>query len=611
MNLFEENRQHLERIFPRLKTEVFDKFQPADELSIEYNRNGTASAQLDDRWIHSKHNPYREAERFIESSFRDQSSDKAVFLGFGLGYQIEEFFRRYPQGEAVIIEQRPELFLKALTSRDFRSLFTRKISLLIGLAEEELPVALAPLIERKQTILPLVSITQSAPEYYSFAKGVIQNERSRKQVNSTTVKRFGRRWVRNLARNIETMAAARSLNRLENCCAGVPALVIAAGPTLDADIAYFKELQERMVLIATDTSLRALARFGIAPDFAVVVDPQYWNSRHLDGLTMNNTILISESASHPNVFRHTYRALFFSGSIFPLGSYLEPQDTPPHKLGAGGSVTTTAWDFARFIGADRIYLSGLDLGFPEKRTHYRGSFFEERLFSLSARLKPYEELIFDYLHNGKPFYHENYAGGQTLTDKRLIIYRQWFEEQLASSSGSTYTLSTKGIKINGILTADMPDLHKLPLLRSFIDTRLSGLIQQYRNELDSGDEQRYWRIRSRLTGLVEELQELQSTAAKGLEIAEQMIGAFEKTIDGEGVSGNLTSKFRRLDEIDHRLLHSSSRYVAGFLINPILEEVQDELYNQQSLHKSLQSSRTIYRHLYDSAAFHIELLKLN
>ncbi len=611
MNLFDQNRAYLEKLFPRFKTEVFSQFKPSDELSIEHTRAGTVSAQIEGRWVHSRHNPYREAQRLLDSAFSEAASHRAVFLGFGLAYHIEEFFQRYPQGEAVIIEAQPELFLRALTARDYRPLFKNKISLLIGLNETDLSAALSPLIERTDVIVPLVPITQNAPEYYSFVKELIKNERSRKQVNSTTVKRFGRRWVRNLARNIDTIGAASSLNRLENLLEAVPALVIAAGPTLDAALPYLKQLQQRMVMIATDTSLRALARFGIAPDFAVVVDPQYWNSRHLDALDLRNTILISESATHPNVFRNSYRALFFSGSVFPLGSFLEPQEEAPHKLGAGGSVTTTAWDFARFIGAERIYLSGLDLGFPEKRTHYRGSFFEERLFSLSDRLKPYEGHIFDYLHSGQPFYHENYSGGYTLTDRRLIIYRQWFEEQLAASNAVTYTLSPEGIKISGIMTTEIQELIALPPARSLIDRQLSNAVEQYRMHLRSNKETSRMYIRSRLTDLLTELKELQNTASEGLKIAEKLIAEMKDRSDSEQLPASLQPEFRELDDIDKNLLHSSSRYIAGFLINPILEQVQDELYSQQSLRKSLESSRTIYRHLSDSAGFHIELLKLN
>ncbi|MFW6209111.1 MAG: motility associated factor glycosyltransferase family protein [Spirochaetota bacterium] len=611
MNLFDKNRAYLEKLFPRLRTEVFSQFQPSDEMSIETTRSGTVSAQIDGRWIHSRHNPYREAQRLLDSAFSDASSARAIFLGFGLAYHIEEFFQRCPQGEAVIIEGQPELFLRALSARDFRPLFENKISLLIGLNEADLPAALSPLIERTDVVIPLVPITQSTPEYYTFVKELIRNERSRKQVNSTTVQRFGRRWVRNLARNIDTIAAAGSLNRLKSLLETVPALVIAAGPSLDAALPYLKQLQQRMVMIATDTSLRALARFGIAPDFAVVVDPQYWNSRHLDALDLHNTILISESATHPNVFRHSYRALFFSGSVFPLGSYLEQQEETPHKLGAGGSVTTTAWDFARFLGAERIYLSGLDLGFPEKRTHYRGSFFEERLFSLSGRLKPYEGHIFDYLHSGQPFYHENYSGGNTLTDRRLIIYRQWFEDQMAASNAVTYTLSPEGIKINGIMATEIQELIALPPTRSLIDRQLSSAVEQYRMHLRSNKETSQMYIRNRLTDLLIELQELRETASDGVHIAEKLVAGMEDRSDSEQLPALLQPELRELDEIDKKLLYSSSRYIAGFLINPILEQVQDELYSQKSLRKSLEASRSIYRHLRDSAGFHIDLLKLN
>lgn len=611
MNLYETNRRFLETRFPRLQTEVFERFQPSEELLIEHSPSGTVSAQLYGRWIHSKHNPCREAERLIDSAFRDSSSHLAIFLGFGLGYHIEAFFRRFPQGEALIIEQQPGLFLKALSARDFRSLFSKKISLLIGLQHEDLAAALAPLIERSHVVVSLVPIIQISPDYYLFAKEVIKNERARKQVNSTTIKRFGRRWVRNLARNVATIAAASSLNRLENLFEAVPALVIAAGPSLDEVLPCLKELQQRMVLIATDTSLRALSRIGISPDFAVVVDPQYWNSRHLDGLDLRNTVLVSESSTHPNVFRRSYRALFFSGSVFPLGSYLEPQDVPPHKLGAGGSVTTTAWDFARFIGAERIYLAGLDLGFPEKRTHYRGSFFEERLFSFSGRLNTYEESIFNYLHNGEPFYHENYSGGQTLTDRRLIIYRQWFEEQIAALQRSTSTLSPAGIKINGIETANVDELIALTPTRSLINRQLKAAVEQHRAQTESYQENRRRTIRNRLDTLKAELQGLQSAAAEGLELSKQIIGKLENFEKPQVLPEYLQQELLQLDKIDRKLLHSSSRYVAGFLINPILEKVQDELYSRQSLRKSLEASRTIYSHLHDSAGFHIELLKFD
>src|SRR6056297_430165 len=603
MNFFEQNRRHLVRMFPKLKPEIFDRCQPSERLSIGISVQHAATAQLEGRWIHSKHNPYREAARLLDYN-SEPLTPACIFFGFGLGYQIEEFFRRFPQGKAIIVEQSPELFLKALTARDFTSLFNEKISLLIGLEDAELRAALSPLISRNHTVIPLQPITQTAPDYYSLAHSIVEAERSRKRVNSTTVKRFGRRWIRNLAQNLDTMGLAGNLNQLRDIFRGIPALVIAAGPTLDTVLPDLRQLKRRMVLIATDTSLRALLLNGVTPDFTLVVDPQYWNTRHLDGLDLQGTILISESATHPRVFQHSYRALFFSGSVFPLGGYLEPGDEAPYKLGAGGSVTTTAWDFARYIGADEIYLSGLDLGFPEKRTHYCGSFFEQLLFTHSNRFSPYEGLIFDYLHSGEPFYHENYDGGLTLTDRRLIIYRQWFEEQIAEDSGSTFTLSPKGVKIPGIQVATVSQLLKLPPSRPAIDRHMNLALQLYTSQQQQQNrKKRTEQLQERINSLIDELHRLKTIAENGL----QVIAGIENYSDDQPIPSKLQEALYTLDTLDQKLLHSASRHVVGFLINPVLEQIQDELSSSQNLQENLQSSHRVYQHLLDSAKFHIEV----
>ncbi|MCF7913639.1 MAG: DUF115 domain-containing protein [Spirochaetaceae bacterium] len=606
MNFLEQNRKHLVRLFPTLDTEIFDRFHPSEKLSIGISAQGAATAQLEGRWIHSKHNPYREAARLLDYN-SEPLTPACIFFGFGLAYQIEEFFRRFPQGNAIIVEQSPELFLKALTARDFTSLFNEKISLLIGLEAAELRAALSPLIGRNHTVIPLQAVTQTAPDYYSLAHSIVEAERSRKRVNSSTVKRFGRRWIRNLAQNLDTMGMAGNLNQLRDLFRGIPAMVIAAGPTLDTVLPDLEQLQQRMVLIATDTSLRALLRNGVTPDFTLVVDPQYWNTRHLDGLDLQRTILISESATHPRVFQHSYRAVFFSGSVFPLGGYLEPGDGPPHKLGAGGSVTTTAWDFARYIGAQEIYLSGLDLGFPEKRTHYCGSFFEQLLFTQSNRFSPYEGLIFNYLHSGEPFYHENYDGGLTLTDRRLIIYRQWFEEQIAKDSGSTFTLSPKGVKIPGIQLATVSQLLKLPPSRPLIERQIDRTLQLYTLQQQQDREKRKKQLQKRISSLIDELYRLKSIAEQGL----QVIAEIEGYADDQFKHSKLQEALTTLDTLDQKLLHSASRHVVGFLINPVLEQIQEELSSSQNLQENLQSSQQVYQNLLDSAQFHIEVFSSN
>ncbi len=92
-------------------------------LKIEESRTGVPTAQTDGRYLHSRMDPVREAERMVA---REAESEPgcAVFLGFGLGYQIEAFRRRYPQTAVIIIEADPALFKAALAARDMSTVFT-------------------------------------------------------------------------------------------------------------------------------------------------------------------------------------------------------------------------------------------------------------------------------------------------------------------------------------------------------------------------------------------------------------------------------------------------------------------------------------------------------
>ena len=80
-------------------------------------------------------------------------------------------------------------------------------------------------------------------------------------------------------------------------------LVLGAGPSLDHILPFAAEIAERCVIIAVDTALAALARHAIQPDFAVVIDPQYWNSRHLDRVAPGGTVPICESSVNPRALR--------------------------------------------------------------------------------------------------------------------------------------------------------------------------------------------------------------------------------------------------------------------------------------------------------------------
>ena len=55
---------------------------------------------------------------------------------------------------------------------------------------------------------------------------------------------------------------------------GVLGIVVGAGPSLDITLPIIKKDIPRPIIVATDSSLRALMKIGLEPDFVISIDPK-------------------------------------------------------------------------------------------------------------------------------------------------------------------------------------------------------------------------------------------------------------------------------------------------------------------------------------------------
>ena len=443
------------------------------------------------------------------------------------------------------------------------------------------------------------SLFQLEPEYFRRTEGVLQSYLARKSLNINTLKRFGRLWVRNFIRNLPHITAP-GIQHLKGLFPGIPALVLASGPSLEKVLPHLRNLADRMLVISVDTSLRPCCTYGAEPDFAVVVDPQYWNTRHLDGIRLHDSILVSESATHPRVFRQLKLPLFLAGSFFPLGQYFETRVGEKGKIGAGGSVATSAWDLARQLGCRPICMAGLDLGFPGGATHFKDATFESRFSAICDRLVPAETLSFLYVHDAGPFAVRANRGGTVLTDQRMLIYKWWFEEQLSRHpEAETFNLSADGVLIEGMRFLDLGELLTLPVVRAEIHRRLEKVKGIHSNRIRDARN-----IEPALEDLIRELKSLRDLASRGLQDT--------RLLEGElGRGRDIDTIRRRLDQIDQGILQAASRGVVSFLLQPLINEIlHDGGWNaKKPKEEVLAVSYRLYREIEDSAVYHLDLLR--
>jgi len=275
------------------------------------------------------------------------------------------------------------------------------------------------------------------------------------------------------------------------------------------------------------------------------------------------------------------------------------------QIGAGGSVATTAWDLARYFGCGSIYMAGLDLGFPGKRTHSRGAFFEETMHTYSHRFLSAEQLTFDYLHQAQALELPNNAGGTTVSDRRMLIYKWWFENQMKQLSQSggppSFNLSAQGIQIEGMPFSPLEHLQSLPVVREKIDRALSSVRRDCEN-LCTGKRwaRRHSAVRAGLDSLIGELERLRDLAQR----AEELCSRYGNTAE----TGEQAAVVEKLAEIDREILTVSSRQIAAFLFQPLVRRILDNPAGPDDPSTVMATSSQLYKEMAGSASYHLETL---
>lgn len=492
---------------------------PKNYAAICSTKSNVPTLHIGNGYAHSRYDPVKEANRTLQSPFflSTKTHNECLFFGLGLGYVPELYMQQHPSADVTIIEPDLYLFLFFLAARPLKNFFAHPhLSLLIGITAYDAFKFLQAAQKAAAPCYRLKPIVEANAGWFAELTELLARNTQKDEINKNTLKKFGTLWLKNLCKNMSLLETSPGITALEQVFRGCPALVIAAGPSLTEALAYIASSKPPAVIIATDTALKACLRAGIHPDFVLLFDPQYWNFLHIAGAYAPHTILVTDITVYPPAVRKKFKALFLTSPAYPLGKFIESRLENKGHLEAGGSVATTAWDFARFLGASEIIVLGLDLGFPERRTHFLGSTFEERNARIATRLIPSETRAFSALYAARPEYRPAHANGCVLTDKRMLLYSWWFETHAAQTpSGFTSSFLSRGIIIPGINNITQKDfltrMSKSPLTRAEINSR----IQQIVNTARPKPLRRLDRI---VSGLLTELTAMQNAAREALHI---------------------------------------------------------------------------------------------
>ena len=608
--IYEKNLRALKKLSPILSGIVEQNHRGNFTFRVLVSESGVPTLEVSNKesslLLHSRRDPMEEAKRFVNSHTSGTEQVVAV-VGFGLGYHIEELIEANKTSTLLIIEPSLSIFSEALKTRDLSTIFLSERVLIISDSdfikyEEVIQVPswsnVKFLVLRPYSFLFKEEVAKIRNNFYSFL--------NRTEINTATMKRFDRLWTKNTFKNAPFFFTLSGLKKLKGVLRGIPAVVICAGPSLDDDLAILPRLQKNAFLIAVDTTVKPLLKRGIKPDFAITVDPQFINSffmARIKSLVKEGTelpVLITDPAVYPTTLRNYTGIKVLTSSVFSPGKIIERFAGEKGSIAAGGSVSVAAFDLARIAEADPIILLGLDLSYSSGKTHFSGSFIETYILARVERFKGAQTFYAQYLREGSPSLITDKNGSRVFTDKRLLLYKSWFENQAPGTMATVLNASSGGLDIKGIKNIPLiklgGEIRKRGFNRSDIEKKIAALLKFHETDL------------KKLTQFDEYLVRVQNNLVSLKDLSREAVRLSRELFNRIG--GSQTKIKNDLDAIDKKILSFREENQLVSMVQQTA--INDIISNPESKQENdfLVSSLKLYSSIEEGAGFLLSLIKL-
>ncbi len=395
--------------------------------------------------LHSTFDPIKEGYRYYTTT---PKGEFMIFIGFGGGYHILPFLKHKEISQILVIEKNILLFKSVLENIDVREILTDpRLTLLVESSPEQIKHFLLsnyfPAISGDLQTIILQPILRIEKNFLNETVNAIKAAISKIADDYTVQAHFGKKWFTNTLLNLA--AAEKSYLTLKPI---KEVMITGAGPSLEAQLDKIKEIKKRALLLATDTSLPFLLDNDVIPDMVISIDCQQVSYHHfLKGLPPDVPLII-DLASPPILTRLTEKIIFFS-SNHPFSIFVNRKwRSFPIIDTSGGNVSHAAVSLAHKLGAERIYLFGIDYSYPEGKVYARGTYIYPYFRSLEKRTTPLETKLFEFIMRNKAISKTFKNGTVIYTTKPMSSYQTRLEEYINTLDCEIIQIPGRGISLN-------------------------------------------------------------------------------------------------------------------------------------------------------------------
>lgn len=359
--------------------ELLESANISPNFSIESSKVGHPTlAFSDDKkkfYLIGRKDPIKQAE-IIFKSYLIPPKSHIVVLGSGLGY-LEKIIQAKSNYKKIhIVIHDISLFKLAMIANDLSGIFKSGIEWLIGKSLLEINnyflSQFGSVFPENVVIIHNRGIERLNTEYYSAVAKTIARTIVAKSSEILTLHKCGNVFRNNSLYNVNRIVKYPHVIALKDIFKDRPAILIAAGPSLDKNIEFIKGMENRAVIICVATALKKLLQYGIKPHLTAAIDASESSSKYV--LDIESDIpLIADMETHPKTISE------YKGPIFlwppkhkPITYWVHETAGNFPEMEKSASVGHMIYYIAQMLGCKPVILAGYDFAFTGEKAHAEG-----------------------------------------------------------------------------------------------------------------------------------------------------------------------------------------------------------------------------------------------
>lgn len=533
------NLSSLYRFLIDNEIEPYGSVEPANTgkpcLFVEFN--GTKYP------IHLTSDPEQEVPQFL-ALIPEDSHGVAIVFGMGLGYTPLGILKRHPDlRHIVVLEANPGVLMTALRHFDLTPLLeSPKVVIFIpqtwSLQEFVNIVGVSVQVENTHFLHHLPSEKVDGEGFYKRAYEQIFSFVNQQNVAGNTYSLFGDLIILNRFEHLKILPFERLLNPLKDVLKGIPAVLVAAGPSLDKNVDHLKNVTDRAVIFAVDSAVPALLAHGIHPTFVTSIDFQPLTYEKISNVAKElseiRPRLICTLWNTPSIFKNipwkeVYRVL----CAHPIDIWIN------EIVGGGpifpGAQTVAHLNFqaAEFLGCSPLILVGQDLALSTAASHAKDTALMGDILKDPKRqgIYPVKGNVEDVVY----------------TTRSYLSMKDFFEQMIKATDSFCINATEGGAFIEGTQVISLKDALNIYCKEDkSIEARLSQV------SFDTPNPEHFI---SELKGLISDCKKVQKLIKKS-SILSKEVTAYIKKAEVTGLSqlpNNIKKKLLDMEALNHRL----------------------------------------------------------